>query len=153
MLSDDTFRNELADVITALRAWKARNDDCAMIEEAETGDFWRLMVAPRMERACPLELILHRAQRYDALIGEETYEGLPVERLDIFAPLVEAVADGRVVTRTWATPATGALHSVETIVQLERGTLTGERMIDPVASLVGREACVARDRHWVPYRR
>lgn len=153
MLSDDAFRNELAGVIDALRAWKSRNADWAAIDEEETPAFWRLAVQPKEARACPLEIVLHRNQRYDAQIGEESYEGLPVERLDLFEPLVDAVAEGRVVTRTWATPATGAVHSVETIVHLGRGTLTGQRLVDPVASLVERDACVARDRHWVPYRR
>lgn len=153
MQSDDVFRNELAGAIDALRACKAEYADCAEMEEVGTADYWRLAVAPRLPGACPMELILHRDQRYDAQIGEETYEALPVERLDLFAPLFRAVAAGQVVTRTWVTPATGALHSVETIVRLERGTLTGERLIEPLASLVGREECVARDRHWVPWRR
>lgn len=153
MLADDVFRNGLRELIAELRTWTLQNADCATVEEAETDAFWRFAVSPRSACGCPLEIIVHRDQHYDAQIGDEVYEGLSVERLDLFARLVDAIAGGRVITRTWATPATGAVHSVETIVDLPGGTLTGERRIDTVAALADRAACVARDRHWVPYRR
>ena len=153
MLSDDTFRAQIDAVIDGLHGWADANRHLARMEEVRTPRFWRLAMEPRKADACPFELILHADQRYDAAIGPEVYEDRPIERVDLFAPLLAAVVAGRVVTRTWRTAGTGAIHSVETIVRFEKGTLTGERVDTTVAACVALESCLASDRHWLPYDR
>ena len=153
MRAHDVFRAELTEAISRLRAFVDTLSDCAGVDQAETSDYWRLALRPRSPLACPVELILYRQQLWDAQIGDEEYVDRRIERTDLFPPLVEAIVAGRVVTRTWRTPGTGLLHSVETIVTLPDRTFTDERRNAPVADVVPRAACVAADRHWLPYRR
>jgi len=126
MLPDDLFRSRLQTTITALKYWAPSIADAARVEESETGNYWKIAVAPKLTNACPFELILHFDQRYDLAIGEETYEGLPIESFDIFLPFVEAVADGRVVQRHWVSRLTGLERSVETLVSLAGGGIWRE---------------------------
>ena len=151
MQPDDAFRSRLDALIAALRSWAGELAEVADCEETDAADYWRLAVAPHDASACPVELILHRRQRYDVSIGDETYEDLPLERFDLLLPMLQAIAEGRVVTRAWHAAATEALHSVETIVDLPGGTLTGEREVDGVARIVSRDRCIACDRHYAPF--
>lgn len=153
MIADDVYRVRLQAAVKHLRAWAAEYSDCADVVDEDTPDYWRLSVAPHAPSACPVELVLHRDQRFDAQIGDEVYESRDVTGFEEFAPLLEAVASGRVVTRTWTTLGTGAVHSVETIVGAEPRPICDERANSVVANVVPREACVAKDRHWLPYRR
>ncbi len=153
MRADDRFREDLHKLIAGLRTWAASCSGEALCAQTETPDYWRLAVRPIANTACPLELILHADQRYDASIGLETYENRPLDRPDLLLPMVKAIADGQVITRNWRTRSTGLLHSIETIVRLEAGTLTGLREIPAVASFVGRDDCVGHDRHYAPYKR
>ncbi len=152
MLSDDAFRTRLREAIASLRDWTATNRDVAEVDEIETPEYWRIEIRPRAAAACPVELILHRAQVYDLMIGAETFAGRPIEQLDLFRKLIEAIAAGNVITRTWLTAGTGAIHSVETSVTYESGTLAGERR-EALAVTISRDACLAIDRAYVPYRR
>jgi hypothetical protein len=153
MRAHDVFKAELTRAITRIRAFVETLAYCAHVDQTETSDYWRLALRPKSLLACPVELILYRQQLWDAQIGNEEYVDRRIERIDLFPALVEAIVAGRVVTRTWRTPGTGLLHSVETIVTLPDRTFTDERRIAAVADVVPRAACVATDRHWLPYRR
>jgi hypothetical protein len=154
MLPDDVFRSRLQTTITALRYWAPSIADAARIEEAESGSFWKIAVAPRLAQACPFELILHFDQRYDLAIGEETYESLPIESFDLFLPFVEAIAEGEVVQRHWVSRLTGLERSVETLVTLVGGGIWREGRGDahemPTLEDDGTEL---RERRFLPYRR
>ena len=54
MLPDDVFRSRLQTTITALRYWAPSIADAARIEEAETGDYWKIVVAPRLAQRLPV---------------------------------------------------------------------------------------------------
>lgn len=151
MLSDDVFRSRLQATIASLRYWVPTIADCARTLERETADFWRLAVTPAVEGACAFELMLHPSQRYDLAVAGETYEDRPVESLDLFLPLVEALVEGRVVQRRKTSLATGVTHDVETIVSLAPGKEWRDhrhRADTPADTDV-----VFDDRHFLPYRR
>ena len=151
MQSDDAYRNELHALIRELRAWIEGFAEIVEYEATEAADYWRLAVMPRAATACPIELILHRNQRYDMTIGRETYEDRPIESLGLFQPLLQAIVEGHVITRTWTTLATGAHHSVETIVDLGGEIWRAEHVNPDIATVAGRDQCAARDRHYAAY--
>lgn len=151
MLADDAFRNRLHETIRTLRARCEELKSVASIRETETEDYWGVWLCPHAPTACPLELILHRDQRYDVTIGSETYEHLSADELALLPRLLDSVADGTVITRTWATRATGMTHSIQTIVPLD-GSLWQASEETAVAARVPRDDCLATDRHYAPYR-
>ena len=154
MLPDDVFRSRLQTTITALSYWAPSIADTARIDERESGNFWKLAVAPKLGRACPFELILHFDQRYDLAIAQESYERLPIQSFEIFLPFVEAVADGSVVQRHWISRFTGLERCVETLVTLANGYIwreaRGELHLTPTLEDDGTEL---RERRFLPYRR
>jgi len=154
MLPDDVFRSRLQTTITALRYWAPSIADSARVDEAETGSFWKLHVAPFTANACEFELILHFDQHYDLAICDETYESLPIEGFDLFMPFVEAIAEGRVVQRRWVSRLTGLERSVETLVTLANGGIWREcrgagQSMPPLQD----DGSELRERRFLPYRR
>jgi len=154
MLPDDVFRARLQTTITALKYWAPSIADAARIEETESGNYWKITVVPRLANACSFELILHFDQRYDLAIGEEAYEGLPIESFDLFLSFVEAVAAGNVVQRHWVSRLTGLERSVETIVTLAGGGIWHEARGDArgLPSLED-DGTELRERRFLPYQR
>jgi hypothetical protein len=154
MLPDDVFRSRLQTTITALRYWAPSIADAAHIEEAETGNFWKIVMAPRLANACPLEMILHFDQRYDLAVADESYESLPIESFDLFVPFVEAIAEGNIVQRRWISRLTGLERSVETIVTLAEGSIwrEGRGAAQSMPSLED-DGTELRERRFLPYRR
>jgi hypothetical protein len=153
-LPDDAFRAQLRAVLSRIKTWAASMGDVARIEMSEADTYWRLRAEPAAEHACPLELIIHADQHFDLIVGPETYERRPIEDVQLFAQLVEAIGDGRVITRTLASRNTDAVRSVETLVALDGGAKwRGEHLNKPLASAIQAEDCEARERHYVPYRR
>ena len=154
MLPDDVFRSQLQTTITVLKYWAPSVADTARIEETETGNYWKMAVAPHLAHACTFELIFHFDQRYDLAIGEETYESLPIESFDLFLPFVEAIARGDIVQRQWISRLTGLERSVETLVTLAGGGIwreaRGEVHGMPTLEDDGTEL---RERRFLPYRR
>jgi hypothetical protein len=154
MLPDDLFRSRLQTTITALEYWAPSIADSARVEENETGNYWKLSVAPKLANACPLELILHFDQRYDVAVGGESYESLPIESFDIFMPFVEAVADGRVVQRRWVSRLTGLERSVETLVTLSGGGIWREtRGTSTPLPPLDDDGTELKEKSFLPYRR
>jgi hypothetical protein len=154
MLPDDLFRSRLQTTITALKYWAPSIADAAHVEETETGNFWKIAVGPLMANACAFELILNFDQHYDIAIGEESYEGLPIESFDVFLPFVEAIADGRVVQRRWVSRLTGLERSVETLVMLAGGGIWREARGTSVAlPSLDDDGTELRERRFLPYRR
>jgi len=154
MLPDDVFRSRLQSTITALRYWAPSIADAAHVEEAETGSYWKMIVAPALAQACAFELILHFDQRYDLAIGDESYENLPLESFDVFLPFVEAVADGSVVQRRWISRLTGLERSVETLVTMGGGGIWREARGEPhLMPTLEDDGTELRERRFLAYRR
>ena len=154
MLHDDVFRSRLQSTITALCYWAPSIADAAHIEEAETGSYWKIKVAPTLPQACPFELILHFDQRYDLAVADENYENLPIESFDIFVPFVEAIADGSIVQRRWVSRLTGLERSVETLVTLPGGGIWREARGEPhLMPSLEDDGTELRERRFLPYRR
>jgi len=151
MLPDDVFRAKRDSTVAALQAWSRAHADCAHTEEEAAGAYWRLAVVPFASGACPLEVILHQRQTCDLAIGPETYEDRPSDEFDRLPALAEAIAAGRVLTRTKSSAMTGLVLAIETEVRpanveiwkADRWLVTGVR-----------RSAILRDDHWyVPYRR
>lgn len=154
MLPDDVFRARLQSTITALKYWAPSIADAAKVEETETGNFWKIAVSPGLANACSFELIMHFDQHYDLAIGDETYEGLPIDSFDLFLPFVEAVADGNVVQRHRVSRLTGLERSVETLVTLANGATWRETRGDARgAPSLEDDGTELRERRFLPYRR
>jgi len=154
MLPDDVFRSRLQATITALRYWAPSIADAAHVEETETGDFWRLSIAPTVASACPFSVVLYADQRYDVSIAGESYEGRPIETFDWFLPLAEAVADGRVIQRQRVSRLTGLERSMETLVALQNGEVwsEGRGAFQRMPSLDD-DGTELHERRFLPYRR
>jgi hypothetical protein len=154
MLPDDVFRSRLQSTITALRYWAPSVADAARLEEAETSDYWKIIVTPAVATACPFELILHADQRYDLAIADEIYEGRPIESFDWFVPFAGAVSEGNVVQRHWLSRLTGLERSVETLVTLPGGGIWREGRGDtPRMPTLDDDGTELRERRFLPYRR
>lgn len=154
MLPDDLFRSRLQTTITALKYWAPSIADAARVEERETGNYWKIVVAPQLAAACPFELILHFDQHYDLAVGEESYESLPIESFDLFLPFVEAISDGRVVQRRWVSRLTGLERSVETLVMLAGGGIWREtRGTSTALPSLDDDGTELREKRFLPYRR
>ncbi|MEO8421537.1 MAG: hypothetical protein ABI457_10110 [Hyphomicrobium sp.] len=154
MLPDDVFRSRYQATITALRYWAPSVADAARLEEAETSDYWKIIVTPHVPSACPFALSLHADQRYDLSIAEETYESRPIETFDWFVPFASAVSEGNVVQRHWLSRLTGLERSVETIVTLPGGGIWREvRGLSASMPTLDDDGTELRERRFLPYRR
>ena len=150
MLPTDVFVRGFDKTVADMRAWLGARRGAARVEEETAPTYWRCAMSPVIAGACPVELILHRDQRFDITIGTETYEGRLIENIAVFLPLLDAIAEGRVVTRQSFSTRTGAPAGVETLVTLSHGaTWTARRA--GLASTDG--ALETRDRYYVPYDR
>lgn len=149
MLSDDTFRAYLERTTAALTAWRGFVADVALclvsVEERNV----RLDLVPTTRLACPVELVLYSKQRYDIAIAGEVYEDLVLTGREEFVPLLTAITEGRVVTRTELSAVSNRPVAVETIVTLSSGQhWRRRRQIAPAEA-----ETICRDHHYLAYRR
>jgi hypothetical protein len=151
MLPDDVFRAKRDHTIAALQQWQRAIAHCAHVEEQTAASFWRLAVTPLTVGACPLEVILHQRQTCDLAIGPESYENRTSDELDRLPAMAEAIAAGRVLTRTKSSAMTGLKLAIETEIRLADGQVwKAERWI--VKGI--RPGAMTRDDRWyLPYRR
>jgi hypothetical protein len=154
MLPDDLFHARFQATITALRYWAPSIADAAHFDQAETSDYWKMGVKPKVASACPFELVLHADQRYDLAVAGESYESRPIESFELFLPFVQAITDGRVVQRHWVSRLTGLERSVETLVTLPNGGIWREvrGAANGMPSLED-DGTELRERCFLPYRR
>jgi hypothetical protein len=76
---------------------------------------------------------MHRNQRCDLNIGDETYENLVTGDPARWQLILQAIAAAHVVTHRWTTTATNTLTRIETIVSLADGSVWhGERVLRSV---------------------
>lgn len=151
MLPDDVFSAKRDRTIAALQQWHRGITDCAHVEEEAAGNFWRLAITPFTASACPFEVILHQRQTCDLAIGPESYENRTSDELDRLPAMAEAIAAGRVLTRTKSSAVTGLTVAIETEIRLADGQVwRAERWI-----VMGTRsnALVREDRWYLPYRR
>ena len=154
MLSDDVFRGKLRAIVADLERAVAPLAANASVDIAQTPEHTRLALIPHTQGACPVEIMLRADQMYDIAIASEFYEDCRIERLDLFQPLLMAIADGNVIQRHHVSAATGAERAVETIVTLPGGALWQKGYEDArVAGAIGDEQTVLRDRRFLPYKR
>jgi len=153
MLADEKFRTRLNATIMTLRAFAEGLSDVARFELTESVVAWRLSMAPNAPSACPFELVLRSDQQYDIAIATEVFEDRRIEDVEIFPRLAEAIADGRVMIRRFASAATGIDHSREVVVTLADGRQWSATNYN--SGLLGRDDfdLVEAVRHFVPYRR
>ncbi len=151
MLAHDVYQQSFDAATRGLEAWAQQQRDVADIDIERGTDFWRLRVGPHAVNGCPVEIILHRHQRADLMIGPETFEDRAITDFSVYGKLLESIADGRVTIERWDSVATGAVAAVETIVRF------GEAA-DAAAWSDRRDVSAAKEtlktvRHFVPYRR
>lgn len=151
----DVFRQHFDTAVQTLEQWAGRQRDVAEVVVERAAGFWRVSLLPLSPTACAIELILHRNQTYDIMIGGESYEGLAVASLDDFEPLLAAIVDGRVRTRYDHRGATNALAGVMTEVMIDGGKVWQQaRVVGSVATRAQTDpSVISRERHYAPYRR
>ncbi len=151
MLPDDVFRAKRDRTIAALQQWSRAIVDYAHVQEEAAASFWRLAVTPFSAGTCPFEVILHQRQTCDLAIGPESYENRTSDELDHLPSMAEAIAAGRVLTRSKASVMTGLVLAIETEIRFANGHVwKAERWI-----VMGtRPGAMTRDDRWyLPYRR
>ena len=153
MLSDDTYRAKLDQLIASVRAWTGFVADVARVEVAEQGETWRIALSPKFGNTCPAEIMLRPGQTWDLTIGGQLFKDRALGSLEVVLPLLEAIAEGRVVTRIAASATTGLVHSVGTVVTLANGTrfMEEQAVIELPAGIEPR--LEVSERHFLPYRR
>lgn len=149
MLPDDTFRAYLDRTLASLTAWRGHVTDVAACEVAVEDRIGRVELRPKTSLACPVELVLYPSQRYDIAVAGEVYENLPLAGDIDFVELLTAVTEGRIVTREERSALTGRPLATETNIQLSGGRVWRQRR----ELTTGESGSVARDRHYLPYRR
>ncbi len=150
MMPNDIFQRGFDRTVGDIRTWALQRKCQAQFDEETTPTYWRASIQPAVAGACAAELILYRDQRFDVTIGSETYEGRRIENLGVFVPLLDAIAEGRAVTRRWTSQATGRGAVIETIVTLSHGAQWSDRRdLAAVAAQAGTQQ--KRDRYYVPY--
>jgi hypothetical protein len=153
MVADDLFRSRLQATIADLRQWGATVSHATHMEQTEGHDFWKLAVTPLVHAACPFELVLRMDQKYDISIAGETYEDLPIGRLELFLPLITAIASGKAVQRHTLSASTEALLAVETLVPLPHGETWSKRREIAGAPNAPTDETLINDRYFLPYTR
>ena len=84
--------------------------------------------------------------------GPETYEDEPVTSLGLFQPVLAAIIDGRVITRSWRTAATDTLARIETIVSDAEHNVLWQRSRSVVpADRLRQSDFVVYDHCYAPY--
>jgi hypothetical protein len=152
MLPTDTYRASYQATIRTLEQWLGTQQDVADVEVARADGSWRARVIPHAANACPFELALRTDQHYDLSVGSETYEDQPINNLSLFPDLLAAIAAGRVISRRFASAATGTVQAIETIVSPGDGIeWSGRRTFSSTAP--AESEVVVHDRHYVAYAR
>lgn len=150
MQPQDQFERRYEAATIALVAWSETLKDVADVIVERAASYWRLRLDPKASGTCPVEVILHRSQVYDVMIGSESYESLPLDDPDRLQPMLAAIAAGHVVTRTRRSAMTNRLVEIATVIGsannplFERARTTGA--MPAPSDLVA-------ERHYVPYRR
>jgi hypothetical protein len=150
MLPDDRYRTQFDLTTASLLAWSGFIRDVAAVSVDDTEAYWSMAAVPRASAACPIVLVLgRRTQTYSLTVGGETYEDLPVESFDLFLPLLEAVAAGEVIARTFSCAATAQPLAVE--MRVGNG---GHPLFARLRRIATTDGDVLHtDRHFLPYRR
>lgn len=153
MQPHDVFNRAFDATTTQLDQWLTLVAADADIEHERTANYWRVRLRPHQPGACPVELMLSRSQSYDLDAGSESVVAQPLTDLNLFQPLLQAVADGHLVHRTWAAQATGRVLTHELIVHLADGRDWRTRRIVHAGTAATELDAIARDRSYVAYRR
>ena len=153
MQSLETYRLKLQQVVASIKAWSGFVADVARLETQGEGHGWRLAMQPLAPGACPVEMFLDGSElKCDLKVGSETYEDLSIPSLDLVLPLVQAVANGRVVTRLTRSAVTGLPIGADTLIRLADGS----EIVLPGPAGAGGAADAAietRNVHFLPYRK
>lgn len=153
MLPDDVYRRSFDAARDQLVAFARHVADAADVEQEATDDFVRIRLRPHAATACPVEVILHRQnQAYDIQFGAgDSYEGVRTGGdLTPLVSLLDAVVEGRLVTRAFCRAATaqpiasGVIVAPAVGLPISFGETDERRLGDDV---------IRRERHWAPYRR
>jgi hypothetical protein len=151
---DDRYRARLQSAIAALRYWTPSIADQATIAETDGADYWEIDSAPHTQGACPFELVLRSDGKHNIVIASETYEDETTDNLELFVPLLSAIARGQVTRRITTSAATRMPLAIETIVHMDNGA-EWHRRRELAAGLYGGlpHEVVIRDHHFLPYKR
>jgi hypothetical protein len=150
MLPDDRYRTQFELTTASLLAWSGFIRDVAAVSVDDAQAYWSMAAMPKASTACPVVLVLGRStQTFSVTLGAETYEDLPVDDFDLFLPLLETVAAGDVVERTF----TGAATARPVAIEMRVGN-AGHPLFARTRRLATTDGAVLyTDRHFLPYRR
>jgi hypothetical protein len=155
MQPHDVFRRQFDATVAALGRFAESLADVARVSMEATPDYWVLTLDPHAATACPLELVLHRAQVFDIAIGGESYDGRPSLALDAFEALLAAIVAGRVVLRVARSLVSGRIVRVTSVVapgSAHEMQFAGMPTDAALAASPELEVITA-ERHFTPYRR
>ena len=153
MQSQDIYNRDFDAATAVLDRWLRSLAPVAAIDRENTQGYWRARLNPHEPNTCPAELMLSRSQTFDVEVGPEGLANQPVSGFALFLPLLQAVAGGQVVHRTWSALATGSAVASEILVHLAAGQQWTARRIINAGSASTELTATAREHVYVPYRR
>ncbi|MEQ1647382.1 MAG: hypothetical protein ABL898_02250 [Hyphomicrobiaceae bacterium] len=153
MLPEDVFNRGYEAVVAELERMVTALEPVARVDRERAPTFWRTRLTPHTRNACPMELVIHRNQRFDLVLDTEVAEGQLIGALSMFPKIVAAVSGGRVVLRTHRAQATGASVAREAIVSLGEGDAWSNKNALLASSSDSEHGAVYADRHFTPYAR
>ena len=121
MLPDDVFRERLEKTLVDLETWAEETRGSADIAITASDRYWRMVVRPFFQGACPFELLIKASQTFDLALDREAYENKPVQRFDLFLILAKAIVAGHVERIETRNELTGILTNVAMRVELAPG--------------------------------
>jgi hypothetical protein len=154
MQPQDQFARAFGEMTARLAARIETWRDVADVEIEGSSDYWRVAMTPKAAGACSLEVVVTpSAQTFDLQIGPDTFEHLPLTRIDDIEDIVRAVAEGRASRRTGLSAAGGLLLWAETVLRRGADLWWRQRRVTPAGAGLQRANVVEREQVWLPYRR
>jgi hypothetical protein len=153
MQPQDVFNRAFDDATAAIDAWLPTVAADTSVDREKTDRYWRVRLTPHEAGACPVELMLSRAQTFDCDLGQESVAEQPIADLGLFLPLLKSVTEGRVLQRTWTSLATGSEIMREQIVLLGSDQTWSIRRMIRAGSAATEATAIANDHAYVGYRR
>jgi hypothetical protein len=156
MLPQDVFRARLDQAIASISYWVPSIADVADVEQMDGDGYWRIRITPCVPNACAFELVLRGDQKFDLMIDGEVYEDRDIEVVEVFLPLVDAIASGNAEQHRWSSTATSTLRAIETRIMLPDGHIWRDGHPDEFfqrLTLAPPEGVELEVRRFLPYRR
>ncbi len=154
MAIDDRVQRHLRDIAAKYHDWSQTYRDHGTFEVEDSAGYWRFAGSPTLVSACAFEILLHPSHKIDFVIGSQNYEERDLEPLEHVLSLIDAIVQGRLITRAWVSSNTATLLKIETLIYWQNFETPWRdiEIVEPELLRAG-AAMYKTDRHYPPYKR